>query len=77
MYMVTRLRYGLKLFSSLNWTTEPSLVQRFHSGSREMLCVQGVPVLISMGKNVLDVEDKNKTPSTAVFENEWSCTSNP
>jgi len=75
--MVTSLRSGQKWFVILNWTTELSLVHYVHSGSLVVPRFQGVPVVISKGKNVLEVEGKNKPPSEAVVENEWSCTSTP
>ena len=57
--MGTRLRSGLKLFGSPNWTTELSLVQIFHSGSQAMPRYKGVPVEF-LQANLLDVEDKGK-----------------
>jgi hypothetical protein len=68
--IVTSLQSGRNWFGSPNWTTGPSLVQSVHSGSKAMLCVQGLPVIILNSKNVFHVECK--TPNYADVENEWS-----
>jgi hypothetical protein len=70
---VTSLRSGGTWFNSPNWTTGPALVQSVHSVSMAMLCVHGLPVFITKGKDVFEVE--RKSPYYADVENEWSCTS--
>lgn len=60
--MVTSLLSGRTWFRTPNWITEFSLVQRVHSGSLTIPRIQGVLVVISMGKNVLEVEGMSKTP---------------
>jgi hypothetical protein len=73
--IVTSLQSGRTWFCSPNWTTDLSLVQCLHPGLLPHF--QGVPVVISKGKNMLDVESKNKIPSYVVVKNEWNCTPTP
>ena len=74
MYKLTSIRPEITWFLSPNWTTVLSLFQRFHSRCWAMPCFQDLPVVILKVKNMLNVEDRSETPSTAFVDKSGTVT---